>query len=281
MSSDASSPLLAVQDVTVRFRVGLGRARSMITAVDAASLEVGAGRIRGLVGESGSGKSTLARVICGLHPTDGGSVIFDGQPLPYRRSREQRRRIQLVFQDPYASLDPRMTVGQLLGELLRYHKIVPRAAVRNRCRELLELVRLPAELLDARPAGMSGGQRQRVAIARALALEPRLLVADEAVSALDVSVQAGIVNLLADLRDELGLTILFIAHDLAVVRSLCDDVSVIIDGTIVEHGSRDAVFSDPQHPYTEQLLAAVPRLESSYLNSVPQAISTPRESDQP
>jgi oligopeptide/dipeptide ABC transporter ATP-binding protein len=167
----------------------------------------------------------------------------------------------MVFQDPYASLDPRMTVRQILAELLRYHDIVPRERVRARCAELMDLVQLPAALLDARPAGMSGGQRQRVAIARALAVEPRVLIADEAVAALDVSVQAGVINLLADLRERLNLSILFIAHDLAVVRSLCDRVSVIYLGRIVEEGPSARLFGTPEHPYTQGLLAAVPRLD--------------------
>ena len=261
-----TDPLLRVQDVTVRYAVGVGRARTGLVAVDHADLEVTKGQIRALVGESGSGKSTLARVICGLERHFTGTITYAGQPLTHKRTPEQRRHLQMVFQDPHASLDPRMTIGQTLAELLRYHRIVPRAEVRTRCRELLDLVQLPTGLLDQRPAGMSGGQRQRVAIARALALEPRVLVADEAVSALDVSVQAGIINLLSDLRDDLGLSILFIAHDLAVVRTLCDDVSVIYRGRIVEEGSRDDLFDDPQDPYTQQLLAAVPRLESAYLD---------------
>ncbi|MGO1974782.1 MAG: ABC transporter ATP-binding protein [Propionibacteriaceae bacterium] len=265
-SEGTGDVLLDVHEVTVRYTVGVGRAKRQLVAVDQADLTVEVGQIRALVGESGSGKSTLARVVCGLERDYTGTVSYDGQPLTYRRTRDQRRQVQMVFQDPYASLDPRMTVAQTLSELLRYHRIVPRAQVRDRCRELLERVHLPASLLDQRPAGMSGGQRQRVAIARALALDPRLLVADEAVSALDVSVQAGIVNLLADLRDDLGVAVLFIAHDLAVVRTLCDEVSVIHHGRIVEEGSRDALFDDPQDPYTRQLLAAVPRLQSAHLD---------------
>jgi peptide/nickel transport system ATP-binding protein len=167
----------------------------------------------------------------------------------------------MVFQDPFSSLNPSMTVRQHLAELLRVHHVVARGKVDARCRELMALVGLPDALLDVRPRKMSGGQRQRVAIARALAVEPRLLVADEAVSALDVSVQAGIINLFADLREKMGLSILFIAHDLAVVRNICDTVSVIYMGRIVERGSTEDLFESPQHPYTQGLLAAVPRLD--------------------
>lgn len=258
--------LLRVEDLTVTFTIGVGRQKSDMTAVKNASLTVNKGQIRGLVGESGSGKSTVARVIGGLQKQYAGKIYFDGGTLTPTRSKKQWRQIQMVFQDPYASLDPRMSVRQTLSELLRFHQIVSKTQLRSRCNELLDLVQLPRDLLDARPANMSGGQRQRVAIARALALNPRLLVADEAVAALDVSVQAGVVNLLADLRDELHLSILFIAHDLAVVRSLCDDVSVIHHGDIVEEATRREVFDTPRDPYTQQLLAAIPRLESNFLD---------------
>jgi oligopeptide/dipeptide ABC transporter ATP-binding protein len=265
-SSAVSGPqhsLLDAQNVTVTFFVGRGRHRTEVRALDHVNLGVRDGEIVGLVGESGSGKSTLARVVCGLQRSESGGVFFDGVELPHRRTKEQRRALQMVFQDPYASLDPRMTVRQTLAELLRYHDIVPRMQVRTRCEELMDLVQLPAALLDSAPASMSGGQRQRVAIARALALEPRVLVADEAVAALDVSVQAGVVNLMADLREQLNLAILFIAHDLAVVRSLCDRVSVIYLGRIVEEGPSAQIFTSPEHPYTRGLLAAVPRIDGS------------------
>jgi oligopeptide/dipeptide ABC transporter ATP-binding protein len=259
----SSSPLLNVQDVSVSFSIGRGRRGTEVRALDHVDLTVGQGEIVGLVGESGSGKSTLARVVCGLQSSASGGVFFDGAQLPRRRTKEQRRAVQMVFQDPYASLDPRMTVGQVLKELLRFHGIVARSEVKARSSELMDLVQLPAALMDSTPSGMSGGQRQRVAIARALALEPRLLVADEAVAALDVSVQAGVVNLMVDLREQLNLSILFIAHDLAVVRSLCDRVSVIYLGRIVEEGSVGRIFDAPQHPYTQGLLAAVPRIDGS------------------
>ncbi|SDS71177.1 ATP-binding cassette domain-containing protein [Microlunatus soli] len=255
------APLLELTDLSQTFRTGHGRHAQTVHALDRVSLRVDDGEVVGLVGESGSGKSTLARVVCGLQGYDGGEVRFDGRVLGPRRRTVDRRAIQLVFQDPYASLDPRMTIRQTLGEVLGVHRIVDRRQLRTRSAELLELVQLPSRLLDSRPSGMSGGQRQRVAIARALAVNPRLLIADEAVAALDVSVQAGIVNLLDDLRTELGLTILFIAHDLAVVRSLCDRVAVIYQGVIVEDRPAADLFADPQDDYTRRLLSAVPRLD--------------------
>lgn len=253
--------LLDIDRVSVTFHTGHGATASTIKALDEVSLQIGRGTVVGLVGESGSGKSTLARVICGLQPFDSGRVEFDSRPLAVRRDKRERRAIQMVFQDPYASLDPRMSIRDSIAEALNTHSLVPRRQVRAKCAELLEMVQLPPLLLDARPGGMSGGQRQRVAIARALAVEPALLIADEAVAALDVSVQAGIINLLADLRAQLGLTILFIAHDLAVVRTLCDRISVIYKGRIVEENVCAEVFSNPQDPYTRDLLEAVPRLD--------------------
>ena len=202
----------------------------VLRAVDGVDLEIARGEALGLVGESGCGKSTLGRCIVGLYAPTAGEVRFDGEPLTARRTRAQRRRMQIVFQDPYSSLNPRMTVRQVLSELLRVHKMVPSDRVDARCRELLELVGLPPRALDAHPRQFSGGQRQRVSIARALALEPELLVADEPVSALDVSVQATVLNLLEELRAQLGLTMLFIAHNMAVVRHVCDRVAVMYLG---------------------------------------------------
>lgn len=256
-----SAPLLSVRDVTVAFTPRHGQKGRLVRAVDGVSLEVARGEIMGIVGESGSGKSTLARLIAGLIESFGGEIVFDAAPLPSaRRPTALRRRIQMVFQDPYSSLDPRMSVRQQLAELLLVHRIVPRAGVDEACRRLLDQVHLSPSLLDARPRGMSGGQRQRVAIARSLAVRPDLLIADEVVSALDVSVKAGIVSLFAELRRELGLTILFIAHDLAVVRHLCDRVAVLYMGRIVEMGPTEAIFRATAHPYTRALLDAIPRL---------------------
>ncbi len=258
------SDLLELENVSVVFRRRRGAAD--IRAVDDVSLTVGEGEILGLVGESGSGKSTLARLIVGINASESGSMRFDDAILPaQKRPAELRRRVQMVFQDPFSSLNPRMTVRQHLAELLRVHKVVPREALGAACEDLLEKVNLPRDLLDARPRNMSGGQRQRVAIARALALGPDLLVADEPVSALDVSVQAGIISLFAELRRDLGLAILFIAHDLAVVRHVCDRVAVMYMGKIVESGSTESVFTDPRHPYTRGLLEAIPRLRAAPL----------------
>lgn len=250
--------LLECTDVVVGFPNKRGK--GVFYAVQKASLTVGPGEVVGLVGESGSGKSTLARVIVGLQPIDSGRVVFDGRLLGNRRSLADRSEIQMVFQDPYGSLDPRMSIGSTLSEMVRRHSPLRGGEVRARCLELLEMVQLPKAVLDSRPAGMSGGQRQRVAIARALSANPRLLVADEAVAALDVSIQAGIVNLLADLRQDVGLSILFISHDLSIVRTLCDRVSVIHRGEIVEEQPCADLFEQPRNPYTQALLRAIPRI---------------------
>jgi oligopeptide/dipeptide ABC transporter ATP-binding protein len=236
------------------------RSAEVLRAVDGVDLELAPGETLGLVGESGCGKSTLGRSIVGLHEPTAGTIRYRGEELSAKRERAERRRIQMVFQDPYSSLNPRMTVRQTLAELLRAHDMVPRAKIDDRCRELLDLVGLPARALDAHPRQFSGGQRQRVSIARALALEPELLVADEPVSALDVSVQATVLNLLEDLRDRLGLTVLLIAHNMAVVRHVCDRVAVMYLGRIVETAETNELFTNPRHPYTRGLLMAVPRL---------------------
>ncbi len=261
------APLLDVRGLSMQFPLRgsplgrvRGRAPAVLRALDGIDLQIARGETLGLVGESGCGKSTLGRCILGLYVPTGGTVAFDGALLPARRPRASRRRIQMVFQDPYSSLNPRMTVRQTLGELLRVHDMVPRNRVDERARELLELVGLPARALDAYPRQFSGGQRQRVSIARALALEPELLVADEPVSALDVSVQATVLNLLAELREQLGLTVLLIAHNMAVVRHVCDRVAVMYLGRIVEDAPTGELFEDPRHPYTRGLLQAVPRL---------------------
>jgi peptide/nickel transport system ATP-binding protein len=257
-----AAPIIRAVDIEVSFTSGFGRNRRTISALNGVSLDVGTGEIVGLVGESGSGKSTMARVMTGLQRQTRGTLEFEGVPIPARRGKELYRSIQMVFQDPYSSLDPRMTVRQTLVEMLDAHSIVTKSGRAKRCDELMDLVQLPNRILDSRPGGMSGGQRQRIAIARALTVNPRLLIADEAVSALDVSIQAGIINLLSDLRAELGLSMLFISHDLAIVRSLCDRVAVIYNGDIVEEQSSADLFANPREEYTKRLLGAVPRLHA-------------------
>ena len=263
---DDAPELLSATGLSVSFPMGsalIARLRHephLLHAVDGVDLSIRRGEALALVGESGSGKSTLARALSGLQPPDHGEIRLDGKVLPPRRSKTDQRKIQMVFQDPYSSLNPRMTVGGMLHELLRVHHIVPRDEVESYTRELLGLVGLSEEAVQAYPRQFSGGQRQRVAIARALALKPELLVADEPVSALDVSVQATILNLLQDLRAELGLTLLLISHNLAVVRHLCDQIAVMYLGRIIEVAPTETLFANPRHPYTIGLLAAIPRM---------------------
>src|SRR6201995_2008130 len=259
--------ILEAAGIEVSFSVGsplaarLRHQQHLLHAVDGVDLTVRRGEALALVGESGSGKSTLARAIAGIQRVNRGQVRLDGKVLPARRrSRADQRRVQMVFQDPYSSLNPRLTVGGMLRELLRVHAVVPRDQVEARARELLRMVGLPEDAISARPRQFSGGQRQRVAIARAIALRPELLVAAEPVSALDVSVQATILNLLQDLRAELGLKLLFISHNLAVVRHLCDRVAVMYLGRIIEVAPTEELFRNPRHPYTAGLLAAIPRM---------------------
>nr|WP_217274853.1 ATP-binding cassette domain-containing protein [Rathayibacter sp. VKM Ac-2835] len=231
-------------------------------AVADVSFRLERGSALGLVGESGSGKSTTARLVAGLLKPDAGSVLLDGTELvgaSRAALREARRSLQFVFQDPFASLNPRMRVSELVEEGLIVHRVLPDArARRDRVVETLESVGLGAEHLQRYPRSFSGGQRQRIAIARAVAVRPRVLICDEPVSSLDVSVQAQVLNLLADLRGTLDLALLFIAHDLAVVRYLCDHVAVMNGGRILEQGSRESIYGDPRHPYTRELLDAVP-----------------------
>lgn len=256
--------LLAVDDLVVRYplpRRHLFAARRTVTAVDSVGFQLHHGEILGLVGESGSGKSTTARAIVGLLPIAVGRIRLDGTVIDPRDRHGRRalyRRVQMIFQDPYASLDPRLTAGAIIAEPLRNFDLVgDRRAARRRAEELLVAVGLEAAHADRYPHEFSGGQRQRIGIARALAVDPDLLICDEPVSALDVSVQAQIINLLADLRRERALAILFIAHDLAVVRHLCDRVQVMQQGRIVETGDSTSLFENPQHPSTRGLLAAV------------------------
>jgi oligopeptide transport system ATP-binding protein len=274
-------PLLTASGLSVTFAVGssmtarLRHEERVLRAVDGVDLEIRRGEALALVGESGSGKSTLARALTGLAPLASGEIRYDGRLLSGRRKRADQRRIQMVFQDPYSSLNPRLTVGGMLTELLQVHHVVPRSEVASFSRELLGLVGLGDEALSAYPRQFSGGQRQRVAIARALALRPDILVADEPVSALDVSVQATILNLLRDLRSELGLTLMLISHNLAVVRHLCDRVAVMYLGRIIEVAPTETLFSNPQHPYTRGLLAAIPKLSTAGDDGAPAMAGDP------
>jgi oligopeptide/dipeptide ABC transporter ATP-binding protein len=259
-----AAALVEVRDVRKRYPFGgglLAGPRAWVTAVDGVTLAIQNGETLGLVGESGSGKSTLGRLILRLVEPTTGDVLFDGRSLlglAPRALRALRREMQIVFQDPYGSLNPRMRVGTIIAEGLDIHRIGTRTERRARVAELLDLVGLPPEAAARYPHEFSGGQRQRIGIARALAVRPRFIVADEAVSALDVSIQAQILNLLQDLRQRLGLTMLFIAHDLRIVEHVSDRVAVMYQGRIVEIASRDEIYTNPRHPYTRALLSAVP-----------------------
>ena len=258
-------PLLVVEDLRKEFPVKSGflieRVTRTVKAVDGVSFSISEGRTLGLVGESGSGKSTTGYCILQLVKPTAGSVRFKGKELTSigrGELRGLRRDMQIIFQDPYSSLDPRMTVGDIVSEPLEIHGVGSRRDRRSRVRELLDVVGFNPEYENRYPHEFSGGQRQRIGVARALALNPDLIICDEPVSALDVSIQAQILNLLKDLQRDFALTYLFISHDLAVVRSMSDDIAVMKDGKIVEAGTADEVYESPKEPYTKALLAAVP-----------------------
>jgi len=234
-------------------------------ALSEVSLAAQQGVTLGIVGESGSGKSSLARSLIGLEKIQSGRICYRGKNIlgiNHAQRKEFRRKVQMVFQDPYNSLNPRMTVGQMLKEVLRVHRLVPPEDTASRISELLEMTGLNATMASRYPHELSGGQRQRVGIARALSMEPEVIIADEPVSALDVSVQAHILNLLVKLVSDCGITLILIAHDLAVVRHVCHRIAVMKKGIIVEEGLAADVIDRPQHPYTQSLLAAVPNLDS-------------------
>jgi len=266
MSAPAGDDVLVrVEKLVKHFPVRSGglvrRTVGQVHAVDDVSLSVPRGKTLGLVGETGSGKSTLARCLAGLIPVTSGRVTFDGRDitnLPRRAMQPLRREIQMIFQDPYSSLNPRRRVGAIIGDPFAIHKTAAGAKRKRAVQELMERVGLNPEHYNRFPAEFSGGQRQRIGVARALALRPKLIICDEPVSALDVSIQAQVLNLLADLQRDYGLTYLFIAHDLEVVRHVSDSVAVMYLGRIGELGPRDPVYGSPRHPYTTALLSAAP-----------------------
>ena len=258
-------PILRIEDLRVHFPITTGiffrEEIARVRAVDGVSLTVAPGETLGLVGESGCGKSTTGLAILRMQAVTEGRIVFENTDITHYdqdRMRPIRRRMQMVYQDPYGSLNPRMTVADIVAEPLVVHGIGNRASRRDKTADLLELVGLSADMAKRYPHEFSGGQRQRIGIARALALEPALLICDEPVSALDVSIQAQVVNLLADLQARLGLSMLFIAHDLAVVRHVSDRIAVMYLGRIVEVARRDQLYANPLHPYTRALLAAIP-----------------------
>jgi len=280
--------LLQVRDLKTHFPVKrglLGRTVGHVKAVDGVSFAIRRGRTLGLVGESGCGKTTAGRTILRLIPATAGTVAFEGKSvfdLPPGELRQLRRHMQIIFQDPYGSLNPRMTVGGIIGEPLRVHGLARGRELEDRVAQLLEHVGLAPAYRNRYPHEFSGGQRQRIGIARALALEPRFIVCDEPVSALDVSIQAQILTLLERLQAELGLTYLFIAHDLAVVSHISDDVAVMYLGRIVEQSPADRLYAEPLHPYTKCLMSAIPRANPRQAKSrivprgeVPSALNPP------
>jgi oligopeptide/dipeptide ABC transporter ATP-binding protein len=272
------TPLLSIDDVSVTFPVG----RRIVQALDHVSLSMQPGETLALVGESGSGKTTLGHVVAGLREANSGGMHFEGRPLDRAARQTVQRAIQIVFQDPFSALDPRMPVSAIIAEPLRINGIGSKADRAARAAELVTQVGLPVDALNRYPHEFSGGQRQRIAIARALAPEPRLIVADEPLSALDVSIQSQILNLMRAIQQERTLSYLFISHDLAVVNHLADRVAVLYLGRVVEVAPRALLFAQPSHPYTEALLAALPRFgrkrprgEGTIKGEMPSALAPP------
>jgi oligopeptide transport system ATP-binding protein len=280
--------LLEARNIKKYFPIKKGlllREVGQVRAVDDITLSVRRGETLGLVGESGCGKSTLGRTLIRLYEPTAGSLQLNGQDflkLSGTELRQKRKNIQMIFQDPYAALDPRMTIGQIIGQPFEIHKILGAQEAEVRVKQLLELVGLKASQINRYPHEFSGGQRQRICIARAIALDPELIICDEPVSALDVSIQAQILNLLKDLQERLNLTYIFISHDLSVIEHVCDRVAVMYLGKIVELASRDELFNNPQHPYTQALLGAIPhvgegkkQMKKSLGGDVPSPINPP------
>jgi peptide/nickel transport system ATP-binding protein len=291
-----SEPILELRGVSKRFvkrldvagriaaRLGAAVADETVHAVDDVSLAVMPGEVMGLVGESGCGKSTLGRVVAGIHPATEGRVFFEGRDVAAMTAAERRAAtlaIQMIFQDPYASLNPRMRVEEIVGEAPRVHGIVSQRALPGYVEEMLSRVGLDPALKRRYPHQFSGGQRQRIGIARALAVKPSFLVCDEAIAALDVSIQAQVLNLFMDLREEFGLTYLFISHDLGVVEHIADRVAIMYLGRVVETGTTEALFAAPRHPYTDALLAEAPRLDQRKRDFAPVKGEIPSPLDPP
>ena len=262
--TDSSKYLLRVRNLKKYFPIKkdfFGRPTAQLRAVDDVSFDLERGKTLGIVGESGCGKTTMGRTILKLHQPTDGKIYFDGvdiAPLPPSRLRPLRTKMQIIFQDPYSSLPPRMPVGGIIGEAVKYHKIVPKEQLHSYVLDIMDKCGLRDYYYERYPHEFSGGQRQRICIARALAVNPELIVCDEPVSALDVSIQAQIINLLKDLQQSLGLTYLFISHDLSVVKHISDNVGVMYLGSMVEFGSNKSIFSNPMHPYTQALFSALP-----------------------
>ena len=265
VAPDAAQPLVEVKSLTKHFDIGGGQ---IVHACDDISLSIAENEILGLVGESGSGKSTLGKTILGLHDKTAGEVVYRGETLPQRYDTADfsryATRMQMIFQDPYSSLNPRMTAGEIIGEGLRLHTKLSAAEIREKVAEWLGLVGLNPDHASRYPHEFSGGQRQRIGVARALILEPEFVVCDEPISALDVSVQAQVINLLAELKERMGLTLLFIAHDLSMVRYVSDRMAVMYLGSLVEIGPADEVFFDPKHPYTQMLVGSNPEPDPEF-----------------